>query len=175
MQNTPRKVSAATKQHSMIIRNFTFGVEDSLVSTVGLLAGIAVAGVDSRTVIITGLVLIFVEGFSMAVGSLLSEQSVEEYEERKEVSLSKPALAAGVMFMSYVVAGFIPLAPYILKFGDYAMWWSIAFSLLSLFLLGVFNAKMFRVRVLKDGLITLLMGGLAIGVGIAVGQIADRL
>lgn len=100
------------KDYSMIVRNFTFGVEDSLVSTVGLLAGIGVAGIGKSQIIITGLVLIFVEGFSMAVGSLLSEQSVQEYEVHKEVGFSKSISAAVVMFFSYVLAGLIPLAPF---------------------------------------------------------------
>lgn len=80
-------MSEDNKKYSLIIRNFVFGVEDSLVSTVGLLAGIAFAGVEAKTVVLTGAVLIFVEAFSMGVGSLLSEQSVEQYEEKKEVSL----------------------------------------------------------------------------------------
>ena len=88
-----------SKKYSLIIRNFTFGVEDSLVSTVGLLAGIALAGVGRETIVVTGLVLIFVEAFSMGVGSLLSEQSVEEYESSKEVSLAKPGIAALVMLV----------------------------------------------------------------------------
>jgi VIT1/CCC1 family predicted Fe2+/Mn2+ transporter len=52
---------------TIYLRNFIFGVEDSLVSTVGLLSGVAVAGVASRTILLTGVVLIFVEAFSMAV------------------------------------------------------------------------------------------------------------
>lgn len=159
----------------MIIRNFTFGVEDSLVSTVGLLAGIAFAGVEPRTIVVTGAVLVFVEGFSMAIGSLLSEQSVEEYEENREVSLSKPAFAAVVMFVSYVISGFIPLLPYILNIEKNAVWWSIGLTLLALFMLGAFSARMFRVRVWKDGLLTLVMGGLAIAVGVAVGQIVGHI
>ena len=50
-------------------RNFIFGVEDSLVSTVGLLSGVAIAGVPSRTILLTGVVLILVEAFSMAAGA----------------------------------------------------------------------------------------------------------
>lgn len=160
------------EKYSLIIRNFTFGVEDSLVSTVGLLAGIAFAGVDPKTIVLTGVVLIFVEAFSMGVGSLLSEQSVEQYEQKREVSLSKPAFAAAVMFVSYVVAGLIPLAPYILKFGANAVWWSIGLTLLSLFLLGILNAHLFRVKAWRDGLLTLVMGGVAVAVGIGVGQLA---
>lgn len=160
------------KDYSLIVRNFTFGVEDSLVSTVGLLAGIAIASVDTKTIVLTGTVLIFVEAFSMGVGSLLSEQSVEEYQSNKEVALSKPIVAATVMFVSYVVAGFIPLAPYVFSTSRIAVWWSVGLTLLSLALLGALNAHIFRVRVWKDAIMTLLMGGLAIGVGIGVGQLA---
>ncbi len=163
------------KKYSLIVRNFTFGVEDSLVSTVGLLAGIAVAGVPRSTILVTGLVLIFVEGFSMGVGSLLSEQSVEEYESHKEVSLGKPIVAATVMFVSYVIAGLIPLLPYLFSFSTQPVWISIALTLLALFLLGAFNAYIFKIRMWKDGLQTLCMGGLAILVGIAVGQLAGHL
>lgn len=162
------------KDYSMIVRNFTFGVEDSLVSTVGLLAGVAVANVGKSEILITGFVLIFVEAFSMAVGSLLSEQSVEEYQVQTHVSLAKPAVASLVMFFSYVFAGLIPLAPYFYTTSKTAVIISIALTLLSLFLLGVLNAKMFRAKMLRDGLFTLLMGGIAVGVGIAVGQIAGH-
>ena len=165
-------MKADPKKYSLIIRNFTFGVEDSLVSTVGLLAGIALAGVDKKTIVVTGVVLIFVEAFSMGVGSLLSEQSVEEYESKKEVALAKPGFAAAVMFFSYVLAGMIPLAPYFVSTSRVAVWWSIGLALLALTLLGALNAHIFRVRVWKDALLTLLMGGLAIAVGITVGQLA---
>jgi VIT1/CCC1 family predicted Fe2+/Mn2+ transporter len=95
------------------VRNIIFGVEDSLVSTVGLLSGIAVAKVTNRTIVLTGLVLIFVEGFSMGVGSLLSEHSVEQLELKGEAKLETSAGGAVAMFLSYFAAGFIPLAPYV--------------------------------------------------------------
>lgn len=161
------------KNYSLIVRNFTFGVEDSLVSTVGLLVGIAVADISRESIIITGLVLIFVEAFSMGVGSLLSEESVEEYEGNGHSSLRKPVQAAIVMFFSYVLAGLIPLAPFFYSNSRLAIYISVGITLVSLLLLGVFNAKMFRARVWRDGLFTLLMGGLAILVGILVGQVAN--
>mgnify|MGYP000126630464 CR=1 FL=1 len=163
------------KKYSLIIRNFTFGVEDSLVSTVGLLAGIAVVGVESKTIIVTGLVLIFVEAFSMAMGSLLFEQSVEEYEAKREVSLAKPAVAAVVMLVSYVLSGLIPLAPYVFTNSHDAVYWSIGLSLIALLCLGAFNAHMFRIRLWRDSLLTLVMGGSAILVGIVVGKIANHI
>lgn len=159
----------------MIIRNFTFGVEDSLVSTVGLLAGIAVAGVSTRTIAITGLVLIFVEAFSMGVGSMLAEQSVEDYEASGAATYARALLAAAVMFFSYVIAGLIPLAPYVLKFSEQPVVLSILLTLFALFLLGAFNSRLSKITFWRNGVFTLFMGGLAIAVGIIVGQLADKI
>lgn len=168
-----KKMKQRKKDYSLIVRNFTFGVEDSLVSTVGLLAGIAVANLDRKSIIITGLVLIFVEAMSMAIGSLISEKSVEQYQMQKQTSLAKPAFAALVMFLSYVFSGFIPLAPYLYSTGHEAIIASISLTLLSLFGLGAINAKLFRAKVWRDGLLTLILGGAAILVGIGVGQLAS--
>lgn len=153
------------------MRNFTFGVEDSLVSTVGLLSGVAIANVDRRTIFLTGVVLIFVEAVSMAVGSLLAEQSAEEYELHKEVPLRHSLLGGGVMFFSYFFAGLIPLLPYLVFPTSLALTYSISASLLSLFLLGMVAAEISRVSFVKSGLRMLLLGGTAIAVGILAGQL----
>lgn len=152
----------------LYVRNFIFGVEDSLVSTVGLLSGVAVAGLPRASVFVSGLILIFVEAFSMGVGSFLSEDSAEEKENKSEV-----IKAAGIMFVSYFVAGFIPLLPYLFLELQSALPLSIILSLVALFSLGLSNAKMMQRNFLKSGLKMLILGGLAIGVGITVGNIAN--
>ena len=118
-------------------------MEDSLVSRVGLLSGIVVGGVSKDAVILTGIVLIFVEALSMGVGSLLSEHSVEVYIKQGEVPLRRSAPGGLIMFFSYFVFGFIPLFPYLIIDVNYAFWVSIAVSLLSLFLLGAIKRKNF--------------------------------
>lgn len=152
------------------IRNFIFGVEDSLVSTVGLLSGIAVAGIDRRTILLSGVVLICVEALSMAAGSFLSEHSVEEYAAGGEVSHRRPAGGAAIMFVSYFVSGLIPLAPYVFLSANFAFWASIALSLTALFLLGVFGARLFRLSALHRGFEMLLVGGVVVVAGVFVGQ-----
>ena len=57
------------KDTEIYIRNITFGVTDSLVSTVRLLSGIDISGTTSRVIIMTGIIYAFVEAFSMAVGT----------------------------------------------------------------------------------------------------------
>src|SRR3990167_8861281 len=91
------------------LRSFVFGVEDSLVSTVGLLSGIAASGMSGREILLTGSVLVLVEAFSMAAGSFLSEYSAEEYLAKEKVMVVRPLLDGTIMFFSYFLSGFIPL------------------------------------------------------------------
>lgn len=152
------------------LRNFVFGVEDSLVSTVGLLSGIAATGSASKTIFTTGVILVFVEAFSMAVGSFLSENSAEEFVKRKEEPLSASVPDAFIMFFSYFVSGFVPLFPYIFMPAPQALPISIGASLVALGFLGFGSAKMARTNALKGILKMAVLGGVAIGIGFAVGM-----
>lgn len=65
------------------IREVVFGLEDSLVSTLGTISGVAVGSGDSYIVVMSGVILVFVEAISMAAGSYLSSKSSTQlYEER---------------------------------------------------------------------------------------------
>ncbi len=152
-------------------RNFVFGVEDSLVSTVGLLSGITIAGVDSKTVLATGVILIFVEAISMGAGSFLSESSAETYENHVEKPTNRSYLDALIMFISYLLSGCIPLLPYIIFSQDIAFWGSVIVSLLVLFVLGVINAKISGTRVWKSVMRMVLIGGSAIAIGSIIGRL----
>jgi len=156
---------------SSYLRNFIFGVEDSLVSTVGLVSGVAVAGVPKDTIILTGVILVFVEAFSMAVGSILSDNSVREFKTNHEVPLDKSYAGGLVMFVSYFITGFIPLAPYLLADREHALGYSIAASLMALFVLGATAARLSRINMLRNGFEMLLIGGLAIAIGVLVGSV----
>jgi len=158
---------------SMYIRNFIFGVEDSLVSTVGLLSGIAITNMSGSKIITTGIILIFVEAFSMSIGSLLSEHSVEEYENHKNVSFWNAALGALTMFFAYFIFGFAPLLPYVFAPLNYAFWISIIFSLIVLFLVGSLSSKFLGARALRNGFEMLGLGGVAIVVGVIIGRLAN--
>lgn len=159
---------------SEYLRNFVFGVEDSLVSTVGLVSGVAATGMSRDNIILTGAVLIFVEAFSMGVGALLSENSVEEYQGQHAEPLSRDLSSAAVMFFSYLVSGFVVVLPYLFLERGYAIPVSIALSLLGLFALGVISARLSRTSLFKKGMTMAVIGGLAIVIGIIVGLFVDR-
>src|SRR3989338_4652242 len=129
-----------TLRSALFLRNLIFGVEDGLVSTVGLLSGIAIAGVDRETIFLTGVVLIFVEAFSMAAGSFLSEASVEEMGGGEDDTRGS-VTAGAVMFASYFAAGLVPLLPYLYFDVTSAFSVSVACSVFALFILGYWSGR----------------------------------
>lgn len=156
------------------LRNFIFGVEDSLVSTVGLLTGVAIAGVEREIVLLTGVVLIVVEALSMAAGSFLSEASAEEFAGRGEEAQSHSIRGGLVMFVSYFAAGFVPLAPYFFIVGPVAIYLSVIFSLTALFMLGVVSGSLAGGQLFKRGLRMMLVGGLATAAGVGAALLLAR-
>jgi vacuolar iron transporter family protein len=81
------------------IRELVFGVQDGLMSTVGLLAGIQGATESTAVVIITGLTAMFAGAVSMAAGSYLSSSAEKEIfdkelREAETLADSEPYLAA---------------------------------------------------------------------------------
>ncbi len=153
------------------LRNFVFGVEDSLVSTVGLLSGIAIAGQSREDIFVTGIVLIFVEAISMSAGSFLSESSAEEYETQKESTSKRTYVGALVMFVSYFVSGFIPLVPYVLLPVSSAFPVSIIVSIFALGVLGFVGARLAKTKFLPSVMRMMGIGGAAILVGALVGTL----
>ena len=154
----------------MYLRNVIFGITDSLVSTVGLLSGIDVSGTSRQIIILTGVVYAFVEAFSMAIGSFLSEESAEEYASQAEVSDGKPIIGGFIMFVSFILASFIPIVPYLLFGLTEALWFSIGFSLAALFIVGLISARLTKVNMMRHSLRMILLGGAAILIGVVVGK-----
>jgi len=148
------------------VRSSFFGIEDSLVSTTGLIAGVAVGSQNVKYVILAGLVGIAVEAVSMGAGEFLAEET--EHDLVKD-DKANPLLGGIIMLISYALAGLVPLLPIILIGGKEALPVSIVAALIGLFLLGLAKGKITGRKALRSGLEVLIIGGIAAGIGIAVG------
>jgi VIT1/CCC1 family predicted Fe2+/Mn2+ transporter len=81
------------------IREFVFGIQDGLISTVGLLTGVQGATESTAVVIIAGLTSMFAGAISMAAGSYLSSSAEKEIfdkelREAQVLAEKEPYLAA---------------------------------------------------------------------------------
>ena len=81
------------------IREFVFGIQDGLISTVGLLAGVQGATESTAVVILAGMTSMFAGAISMAAGSYLSSSAEKEIfdkelREAEDLAGKEPYLAA---------------------------------------------------------------------------------
>lgn len=152
------------------LRSTIFGVEDSLVSTTGLIAGLSVGSDDKNVVLLGGIVAIVIEAVSMGAGEYLSDGAVQELEKLKR-HRDKPLVSGALMFSSYLIAGTVPLAPVI--FLDYptSLFLTIFLALSGLFLLGFIKGRLLHSHPWRSGTKIFVVGGLAALVGLAVGLI----
>ena len=73
------------------IREFVFGIQDGLISTVGLLAGVQGATENSFVVIVTGFTAMFSGAISMAAGSYLSSVAQKDIFDKEITDAEKLA------------------------------------------------------------------------------------
>lgn len=156
------------------MRDLIFGLEDSLVSTLGTITGIAIGAQSTYIVILSGVVLIAAESTSMAAGSFLSNRSAVEAEDRFEKTKHKhpkqyPIRNALVMLISYILGGLVPLSPYFFLSPKQAILPSIVMTIVTLFFVGFWSAKYTGRSRVKSGVEMMVISLSAALIGYAIG------
>ncbi|MBI2475032.1 VIT1/CCC1 transporter family protein [Candidatus Uhrbacteria bacterium] len=162
------------------MREIVFGFEDSLVSTLGTLTGIAIGSRSTYIVILSGFVLIAAESMSMAAGSYLSSKSASEAEQllhekdgKPYIHDSHPVRAGIVMGVLYFIGGFVPLLPYFFISVSEAIVISIPLTATCLFLLGVWSSEFTKRNPFKSGVEMTVISLAAALIGYFIGWIVS--
>lgn len=143
-----------------------FGFEDSLVSTTGVIAGVSAGSQDPHVILLAATVTILVEALSMGAGQFLSERAVHQMDTGHSDNL---LLGAGLMFISYLLAGLVPLIPVILFAFPMSISVSVSSAFIGLFLLGYIKGKIVQTAPVRSGVEILLIGGAATVLGLVAG------
>ncbi|HLB66607.1 MAG TPA: VIT1/CCC1 transporter family protein [Candidatus Saccharimonadales bacterium] len=152
------------------LRSVLFGLEDSLVSTTGLIAGLSVGANDKKVVVLGAVVAIAIEAISMGAGEYLSDGAVQELEKIKR-HRDNPAFSGLLMMLSYLVAGMVPFLPVLILGYPASLITSVAAAFAGLFVLGFVKGKLMNVHPFRGGLKILIVGGLATIIGVFAGLI----
>src|SRR3989344_5011437 len=123
------------------LRSVLFGLEDSLVSTTGLIAGLSVGANDKNVVVLGAVVAIAIEAVSMGAGEYLSDDAVQELEKIKR-HRDNPAISGLLMLLSYLGAGMIPFLPVLIFGYPASLLVSVIVALIGLFVLGFVKGKL---------------------------------
>ena len=156
------------------VRELVYGANDGIITTFAVVAGVAGGGLSMRVVLIIGAANLFADGLSMAAGNYLSIRSHESVLETQELPQEEafPVRHASATFLAFVVAGSLPLMPYMipaLAFNRFAL--SIALTFLAMFLVGASRALIANVQWWKAGLEMLGLGAVVAALAYASGAV----
>ena len=122
-----------------VIKNLTFGIEDSIISTSGVLLGVNAANLSRQEILITGFILVLVESLSMSYGTFISDEAFSKTEGTSKTTIDVFYYAL-VMFLSYFLIGMILLSPFYFNLKNPSVYViAIALSLLAFII--YFNEK----------------------------------
>lgn len=155
--------------HEDYLRSIVFGFQDALVSTTGVIVGVATGTGNRDIILLAGIVTILVESLSMGVGQYMSEKAVHQMDKSGKHT-DNLYIVGGLMFLSYFLGGLLPLAPMVFFDVTTAVSITILASLGGLFLLGYIKAKIVKVDPLKSAVEIAILGGITTGIGIIVGS-----
>lgn len=166
------------------LREFVYGGMDGAVTTFAVVTGAAGANLGARTILILGFANVLADGFSMAVGSYLSEKSDQDLSVSKGDSTKEdhesPLAASVATFVSFILVGFIPLSVYTidyafgLELGNDALVWSILLTLIAFACVGYLRGLITKVDKARTVLESLGLGLAAAVISYVVGNLLER-
>ena len=162
------------------IRDLVYGANDGIITTFAVVAGVAGGNLSRTAVLVVGVANLAADGMSMAVGNFLSiraNESAREADNLPEEEAS-PARHAVATFLAFVVAGSLPLVPYVLPVVETARFvWSLVLTLGSLFIVGALRTVVTTDRWWRAGLEMLILGAVvaaaAYGAGALIAAVVE--
>lgn len=158
------------------VRDIVLSANDGVVTTFAVVAGSLGASLSPSIVVILGLANLFADGLSMSTGAYLGVKSEIEYEQNsgEKVKLgNRPLLNGLVSFISFGIAGFIPLMSYVFKFEN-AFLISAILVAVSLFVVGIFRGVVSNKHILRTAFENLFIGGASAVIAFYVGELAKK-
>jgi VIT1/CCC1 family predicted Fe2+/Mn2+ transporter len=170
------------EQRLRLIKAFVLGANDGIITTFAVVAGVVGANLPAHIILILGIANMIADGISMSVGDYLGERSAAQYEKSHTGEEGEVIWKSSIVtFVAFVVAGSLPLAPYVLQFmglpipGAQTFMYSIICTGIALFSVGSLGTIVTRGNWLKSGLEMLSIGAIAAVVAYALGAFIEQL
>lgn len=166
------------------LREFVYGGMDGAVTTFAVVTGAAGANLDTSVILILGFANVFADGFSMAVGSYLSEKSDQDLTNSKQdekTEYESPLSASIATFISFILVGFIPLSLYTIDYIfnlnialDTLLISSVILTLLAFIGIGYLRGVITKISRTRAVLESFALGAAAAVISYGVGNLLER-
>jgi len=163
--------AAATARH--YIRDLVYGANDGIITTFAVVSGVAGGQLSQLAVLVVGAANLAADGVSMGVGNFLAIRADERAREAEGLpELERHPWKHGLAtLLAFVVAGAVPLTPYLILRTSQQLVVSTILTFTTLFVLGALRALVTRDRWWQTGLETLVLGTFVAGAAYAAGHL----
>lgn len=159
-----------------------YGANDGIITTFAVVAGVVGAQLSPEIVIILGIANMVADAVSMGIGDFLGERSEQKLRQIEKKPFESEGLwhTGLVTFIAFVLAGSLPLIPYVVQiFGinipsDQRFIWSILATMGALFLVGSLRTRFTRGNWWLNGLEMLAIGAIAAVIAFGLGYAVDN-
>jgi VIT1/CCC1 family predicted Fe2+/Mn2+ transporter len=142
-------------------RDVVYGANDGVITTFAVVAGVTGGTLAPVTVLVLGVANLLADGLSMGVGNYLGIRSDERVREAQQLPEQEafPIRHGLATFVAFVLAGAVPLLPYVFSHGATNLFaLSTALSLAVLFVIGAARARVGTGSWWANGAEMLLLG-----------------
>jgi len=166
-----------TKTNPSFVRAAVYGANDGIVTTFAVVAGVAGAGLSTEIVIVLGIANMIADGFSMGVSDFLGEESARKASGKKLAKVWSTGLTT---FAAFVIAGSLPLLPYLTQLIGAPVAEEMRFPLsifatgFALFTVGSLRTHFIKGNWWKNGLEMLVVGSIAAGIAYYSGYFIEK-
>ncbi|MHA6325380.1 VIT1/CCC1 transporter family protein [Roseivivax sp. CAU 1753] len=160
------------------LRDMVYGSFDGAVTTFAVVAGVQGAGLPASVILILGAANLIADGISMALGNFSGTQAENEAavlhpDASISVTAANPVAAAAMTFVAFLLAGIIPLMPFILA-AESAFRISIFATGCAFFTIGALKSIFTPARWWWAGTQTLAIGSVAAGAAYLAGNVVGH-
>jgi VIT1/CCC1 family predicted Fe2+/Mn2+ transporter len=154
------------------VKELVYGANDGIVTTFAVVSGVVGGGLSARVVVVVGLASLFADGFSMAASDYLSNKTEQAAKGGSDRAADRPLRGAAATFVAFVVAGALPLLPYLIpRATRYGFPLAAGATALALVLVGSLRTRWTHRSALRGGGEMLLVGGAASAIAYGIGRL----
>jgi VIT1/CCC1 family predicted Fe2+/Mn2+ transporter len=170
------------KVEPKLLKAAVLGANDGIITTFAVVAGVVGAGLPVTTILILGIANMIADGISMALGDYLGEQSTRQMAGNTHQPVANFLHSTSfVTFIAFVVAGSLPLLPYVVQLmginppGESQFQLSIFSTGVALFIVGSMRTIITKHGWLRSGIEMFSVGAFAAAIAYLLGAFIEKL
>lgn len=149
------------------------GSEGGLSTTTAIISGLMISTDQPDLVVLSAVISFLVQAFNSAIGRFSAEHTDQELDSRRKwLDYGQPARDAFLQFATHLIMSTLVLLPIALVAdATRAVVYSIAITLLFLFIIGWYKGRLAKTSSWRDAFELVVLGSLVISVGITAGLV----